>query len=90
LYFYPLREDDKLRYDVPIHLLRPDDDIAFLCKESLIVGPHIKTEAAMPGLKLCEACVEERKRLMSGKPSPEQMKNWWAGGLNDYRAEMTK
>jgi hypothetical protein len=55
-----------------------------------MAGPHIKTKAAKPGLKLCEACADERKRLMAGKPSPEQMKNWWAGGLNDYRAEMTK
>jgi hypothetical protein len=90
LYFYPLREGDKLRYDMPIHLLRPDDDIGYLCEEPLIAGPHIKTETAKPGLELCKACVEERKRLMAGKPSLEQMKNWWAGGLNDYRAEMTK
>ncbi|MHC4635682.1 MAG: hypothetical protein ACYSYU_10825 [Planctomycetota bacterium] len=89
LYFYPLREDDRLRYDMPIHLMRPDDT-GYLCGEPLMAGPHIKTKAAKPGLKLCEACADERKRLMAGKPSPEQMKNWWAGGLNDYRAEMTK
>jgi hypothetical protein len=75
---------------MPIHLMRPDDGISYLCGEPLMAGPHIKTKTSKPGLKLCETCVEERKRLMSGKPSLEQMKTWWVGGLNDYRAEMTK
>jgi hypothetical protein len=90
LYFYPLRDDDRLRYDMPIHLLRPDDDTGYLCGEPLIAGPHVKKEAALPGLELCKTCADERKRLLAGNPSSEQMKNWWAGGLVEFRKEMTK
>jgi hypothetical protein len=75
---------------MPIHLLRPDDGTSYLCEEPLIAGPHIKTEAALPGLKLCETCANERKRLMSGKPSLEQMKTWWTGGLVEFRKEMNR
>jgi hypothetical protein len=32
--------------------------------------------------------MEERKRLMDGKPSLEQMKTWWTGGLVEFRKEM--
>jgi len=87
-YFYPLREDEKqLRFDLPIHLLEKNEEI-YLCGEPLLKGPHIIADNAKPGLKLCEICVEERRRLKDGKPSSKQMKNWWTGGLTDFRNEI--
>jgi hypothetical protein len=88
LYFYPRKRDGKLRYDIPIHIAT--DEAIYLCGMPQTNEPVTKTGRPKPGLKLCEICMEERKRLMTREPTIDQVKNWWVGGLDGYRKEMVE
>jgi hypothetical protein len=55
----------------------PDNDIFYK-----------KTEIPLPGVSLCDGCKKERKRLQSGTVAPENVKIWWAGGIDAHRKEM--
>jgi hypothetical protein len=70
------------------HIKLPDDQIIiFLCGLKKFANGYVVYQDARSGRKICKECLKERDRLVTGSPTPQQVKTWFQDGMVEYRNE---
>ncbi len=86
-YYYTTAVDGEIKTDEFGHIKIWGKPTTFLCGAEKPDNYKVK-EWVEPGRPLCKACLQERKRLVDSRPTPENLITWWQGGQAAQKKEM--
>ncbi len=88
-YYYRITEDHKPVWNEVGHIKIPNKNKspAFFCGTDKFDKYEIR-EWSLPGRELCPQCVQERNRLIDGRPTSYQVQTWWQGGQEAHKKEL--
>lgn len=95
-YYYQITQEQqsyrrRIKLGTIGHIILDKETDKFLCGKK---RPELKYHGkprnwALPGYKLCEDCTTERYRLVNHLPKKDNLSNWWSGGREAHKKEVT-